>query len=92
MVASILREEFNRNVMTKGAGLLVKPVLNAIKYRLDHRRYNGASLLGLRGAVVKSHGRTDYIGFKHAIDVAIEEVRKNLVAQIQKVSQQASIV
>ncbi len=84
MIMSVLKEEFNRNVVTKGSGLLVKPVLNAIKYRLDHRRYNGASLLGLRAAVVKSHGRTDHIGFKHAVEVAIEEVRKDMVTQIQK--------
>lgn len=90
MIVSILKEEFSRNVITKSAGLLAKPVLNAIQYRLDHRRYNGASLLGLRGAVVKSHGRTDYIGFQHAIEVAIEEVRADLVAQIQHASQRAS--
>ena len=92
MIISVLKEEFNRNAITKGAGLLATPVLNAIKYRLDHRRYNGASLLGLRGTVVKSHGRTDYIGFKHAIEVAIEEVRKDLVTQIQNISQNTSIV
>lgn len=86
MIISVLKEEFSRNVVTTGVGLLAKPVLNAIKYRLDYRRYNGASLLGLRGAVVKSHGRADYIGFKYAIEVAIKEVRKDLVIQIQNVS------
>ncbi|WP_423910616.1 phosphate acyltransferase PlsX [Candidatus Spongiihabitans sp.] len=83
MIMSVLKEEFSRNVVAKGSGLLAKPVLNAIKRRLDHRRYNGASLLGLRGAVVKSHGGTDHIGFKFAIEVAIEETRKGLVNQIE---------
>lgn len=83
MIMSVLKEEFNRNVVAKGAGLLAKPVLNAIKRRLDYRRYNGASLLGLRGAVVKSHGGTDHIGFKFAIKAAIEETRKGLVNQIE---------
>lgn len=83
MIMSVLKEEFNRNVTAKSAGLLARPVLNAIKRRMDHRRYNGASLLGLRGAVVKSHGGTDHIGFKFAIEVAIEETRKGLVKQIE---------
>ena len=82
MIMGIIKEEFNKNVKTKGAGLLAKPVLNAIKDRLDHRRYNGASLLGLNGTVVKSHGGTDHIGFEHAIQVAIEEIRNGLVGLI----------
>jgi glycerol-3-phosphate acyltransferase PlsX len=77
MIMSVLKDEFSKNAFTK------KPVLNAIKQRLDHRRYNGASLLGLQGTVVKSHGGTDHIGFKHAIEVAIEETRNSLVNQIQ---------
>ena len=62
---------------------MAKPVLNAIRNRLDHRHYNGASLLGLKGTVVKSHGGTDNIGFRYAIEVAIEETRNDLVNQIQ---------
>lgn len=83
MITEILKEEFNRNIFTKGSGLVSKPVLSAIKKRLDHRRYNGASFLGLKGTVVKSHGGTDHIGFKHAIEVAIEEAQKDLVNKIQ---------
>jgi glycerol-3-phosphate acyltransferase PlsX len=83
MIMSTLKEEFNRSVLTKTAGLVAKPVLNSIKTRLDHRRYNGASLLGLRGTVVKSHGGVDSLGFQHAIEVALEEARKNLVTQIE---------
>jgi glycerol-3-phosphate acyltransferase PlsX len=83
MIMSVLKDEFSKNAFTKSTALLSKPVLNAIKQRLDHRRYNGASLLGLQGTVVKSHGGTDHIGFKHAIEVAIEETRNSLVNQIQ---------
>ncbi len=87
MIMSVLKEEFKRNTLTKSAGLISKPVLGAIKQRLDHRRYNGASFLGLTGTVVKSHGGTDEIGFRHAIEVAIEEVEKDLIAQIEKALQ-----
>lgn len=83
MIMSVMKEEFTRNVFTKGAGILATPGLRSIKRRLDHRRFNGASLLGLQGTVVKSHGGTDSIGFRHAIEVAIEEVENNLVKQIQ---------
>ncbi len=83
MIMSVIKEEFTRNIVTRGAGLLATPGLKAVKTRLDHRRFNGASFLGLRGTVVKSHGGTDRLGFRHAIEVAIEEVENNLVEQIQ---------
>jgi len=83
MIMGVVKEEFTRNMISKTAGLVARPVLNSIKTRLDHRRYNGASLLGLRGSVVKSHGGSDAIGFQHAIEVALEEVRQDLVAQIE---------
>lgn len=83
MIMGTLKEEFTRSLSSKMCGLFARPVLNSVKARLDHRRYNGASLLGLRGTVVKSHGGTDHVGFRHAIEVAIEEVRKNLVSEIE---------
>lgn len=83
MIMTVMKDEFMKNALTKLSGLAAKPVINSIKHRLDHRRYNGASLLGLNGTVVKSHGGTDALGFKHAVSVAIEEVEKNLVNQIQ---------
>lgn len=82
MFMGVLREEYSRNLTSKAAALAARPVLDRVKTRLDPRRYNGASLVGLRGAVVKSHGSTDRVGFRHAVGVAVEEVRKNLVAQI----------
>jgi glycerol-3-phosphate acyltransferase PlsX len=82
MLATYLREEFGRNVLTKLAGLIALPVLNAFKRRVDHRRYNGASLLGLRGIVIKSHGSADAFAFGFAIDHAVEEVRTGVLGHI----------
>lgn len=82
MLAQILREEFSRGWSRKLMYLLASPVINAFKHRVDKRRYNGGSLLGLRGIVVKSHGSADAYGFQHAIEVAIKEVRRNVVEHI----------
>jgi glycerol-3-phosphate acyltransferase PlsX len=82
MLATYLREEFGRNVFSRLAGLLALPVINAFKNRVDHRRYNGASLLGLRGIVVKSHGSADAFAFGFAIRRAIEEARTGVLAHI----------
>ena len=71
MLAAYLREEFSRNLLTKLAGLVALPVINAFKRRVDHRRYNGASLLGLRGIVIKSHGSADAFAFAFAIRRAV---------------------
>ena len=82
MLATYLREEFSRNLLTQLAGLLAMPVLNAFKKRVDHRRYNGASLLGLRGVVIKSHGSADVYAYGFAIGHAINEVRSGVLAHI----------
>lgn len=82
MVRHFLRQEFSRNPLTKLAGLLALPVLNAFKARVDHRRYNGASLLGLRGVVVKSHGSADAFAFRHALEQAAEAARERLPEKI----------
>ena len=63
-------------------------VLKAFKNRLDPRRYNGASFLGLRGIVVKSHGGADSIAFYYALHVAIEEARSGV---LQRITQQLEI-
>ena len=75
MMGNFLREEYSRNVFTKLAALVSMPVLKAFKHRLDHRRYNGASFLGLKGIVVKSHGSADVYAFCCAIERAAEEAR-----------------
>jgi phosphate acyltransferase len=82
MLATYLREEFNRSIFTKLAGLVAMPVINAFKKRVDHRRYNGASLLGLRGIVIKSHGSADAYAFGFAISHAVEEVRTGVLGHI----------
>ncbi len=84
MLATFLRQEFKRNILTQLAGLIAYPVLSAFKKRLDHRRYNGASLLGLKGVVVKSHGSADSFAFQFAIERAVEEVRNGVLRRINE--------
>ncbi|HKU45263.1 MAG TPA: phosphate acyltransferase PlsX [Burkholderiales bacterium] len=82
LMTSTLREEFSRNPLTRLAALLSMPVLKAFKKRLDPRRYNGASLLGLRGIVIKSHGSADVYAFRQALQAAVEEVRNEVPQRI----------
>ncbi len=82
MTGKFLTREFKRNWFTKIMALGAMPVLNAFKKRLDPRLYNGASFLGLRGVVVKSHGGADSVAFNHAIHVAIEEARSGVLHRI----------
>lgn len=84
MMGKFLSQEFKRNWLTKGMAICAIPVLKAFKRRLDPRRYNGASFLGLRGIVVKSHGGADQIGFQSAIHVAVDEARSGVLARITK--------
>ena len=67
MLAGFIREEFTRNLGSKVIAMLALPVLNRFRRRVDHRRYNGAALLGLRGVVIKSHGSSDAYGFECAL-------------------------
>jgi glycerol-3-phosphate acyltransferase PlsX len=82
MITTFLREAFQRNLLTKFVGLLAKPVLNSFKARVDPRRYNGASLLGLRGIVFKSHGSADAFAFFCALERAAEAARNQLPDRI----------
>ncbi|CAH1209457.1 putative phosphate acyltransferase [Candidatus Nitrotoga sp. BS] len=84
MLGGFLREEFNRNWFTKLTGLIATPVLKAFKRRVDHRRYNGASLLGLKGIVLKSHGSADAFAFFCAIERAAEEARGGMLHHISE--------
>ena len=83
MMAETMREEFSRHLFTRLAALIALPVLSAVRARLDHRRYNGASLLGLRGIVIKSHGSADAFAFGQALERAVEEVRNNVPQRIE---------
>ena len=82
MVSTFMREEFSRNLLTRIAGMVAMPVLKAFKARLDPGRYNGASLLGLKGIVVKSHGSADAFAFRHALKRAAEAARQRLPEKI----------
>ena len=90
MIGDFLRAEFSRNVLTRLAAVVAYPVLSAFKKRVDHRRYNGAALLGLRGLVFKSHGSADQVAFEHALARAYDAARNNLLdgvrARITRVS------
>ncbi len=82
MISGHMREAFGRNIFTRLAALVSLPVLKSIKHRFDPRRYNGASLLGLHGIVVKSHGGADAYAFGHAIDTALHEVEQAVPSRI----------
>jgi glycerol-3-phosphate acyltransferase PlsX len=84
MIARMMREEFNRSIFTRIAGLLAWPVLNRFKKRADPRRYNGASMLGLDGIVIKSHGGTDVLGYANAIEIALLEIEKAVPEHIRE--------
>lgn len=84
LLGGSLRDEFGKNLLTRFLGLLALPVLRAFKNRFDPRRYNGASLVGLRGIVVKSHGNADQTSFANAIRVAMLEVEKGVPDRIDE--------
>lgn len=82
MFASFIKQEFTRNILTKMVALVAMPVLNHFKKRVDHRRYNGAALLGLRGLVFKSHGSADAFAFEHALNRAYDAARHRLLDRV----------
>lgn len=82
MLAGFIREEFTRGLLAKAAALVAYPVLSRFKRRVDHRRYNGASLVGLRGIVIKSHGSSDAYGFEQAVRRGYDAARNGLLRRI----------
>jgi glycerol-3-phosphate acyltransferase PlsX len=82
LILNTMREEFSRSTLRKVGYLAARPALNALRTRIDPRRYNGASMVGLNGVVIKSHGGTDLFGFQRAIEVAVIEARNGVPAQI----------
>ena len=84
MIVGFLRQEFKRNPWNRLAALTAKPVLNAMRARMDPAKYNGASLLGLRGIVIKSHGSADARAFGFALERAVDEVRNDVPQRIAK--------
>ena len=83
MIGGFLKAEFSRNLLTKLAAVAASSVLSALKRRIDHRRYNGVALLGLRGLVFKSHGSADKLAFSHALARAYDAVQNNLLERVQ---------
>ncbi|MCW8827987.1 MAG: phosphate acyltransferase PlsX [Gammaproteobacteria bacterium] len=84
MISYYMKQEFKRNILTRLAGLVALPVLRAFRRRIDPRAYNGASLVGLRGIVIKSHGSADAFSYSNAIKEAMLEVEKNVPGKIQQ--------
>jgi len=84
LISYYMKEEFKRGLYNKLAGLVALPVLKAFKKRIDPGAYNGASLLGLKGIVIKSHGGADVNAYTNAIEIAVLEVQKSVPQQIQQ--------
>jgi glycerol-3-phosphate acyltransferase PlsX len=84
MIAVKLKETFSRNLLTKLVGLVAYPVLKLFKDTIDPRLYNGASFIGLRGLVIKSHGGADALAFETAIHLAEVEVEKDVIRKISE--------
>jgi glycerol-3-phosphate acyltransferase PlsX len=82
MMGDFIKEAYTQNWFTKFAAFVSYPVIKAFRKRLDHRRYNGAAFLGLRGVVVKSHGSADAYSFSKALERAASEVQHGLLGAI----------
>lgn len=82
MIGQFLAEEFKRTLLSKASALVALPALNRFKDRVDHRRYNGASLIGLRGIVMKSHGSADRLAFSCALGRAYDEAASGVLGRI----------
>ncbi|OUV03945.1 MAG: phosphate acyltransferase [Betaproteobacteria bacterium TMED82] len=85
MIRNILKEEFNRNLITKILSFCAFPVLKKFSQRLDHRRYNGAALLGLNGIIFKSHGSADRLAFRCAIERAVDAASNQVNDRIKNI-------
>lgn len=84
MISFYLKEAFKKNLLTKMVAVLAYPVLKAFKEKVDPRRYNGASFLGLKKIVVKSHGGADAFSYYFAIAQARMEVQVDIPSLIEK--------
>ena len=82
-ISETLKNSFTHNIFTKITGIFAYPVLSDFKDRVDHRRYNGAALLGLNGIVFKSHGSADDVAFGTALDRAYDAAHHNLLERVR---------
>ena len=84
MIIKLLKSEFSKSIYSKLLGLFIKPILSKVSGYVDPRKYNGGSLLGLRGVVIKSHGGAKKEAFMSAIKNAMIEAEKNVPSQINE--------
>ena len=84
MFGAFLKQEFSRSPLSKLMALVAMPVLKRFKQRVDHRQYNGAPLLGLRGVVLKSHGSADVVAFANALARAADAASNRLIERISE--------
>ena len=84
MLSKIIKEEFGRSAFTKLIAVLAWPVLSRLRSRVDHRRYSGAALLGLRGIVIKSHGSADAYAFGWAIKRGYDAVKNGVQERLAR--------
>lgn len=87
-IRDVIYQSFKRNFLTKILAIVAWPVLASLRTKLNPAKYNGASLVGLNGIVIKSHGGTTRLGFECAINRAMEEVKQNVTSKIQKIVSQ----
>ena len=83
MIGGFLREEFSSSIWRKLAAIVAYPVLSSFKKRVDHRRYNGAALLGLQGLVFKSHGSADAFAFEQALVRAYDAAHRGMLDNVR---------
>ena len=84
MISGFLKKSFSVNIFTKIAGIVAYPALSCFKKLVDHRRHNGAALLGLRGLVFKSHGSADALAFEVALSRAYDAAHHQLLARVER--------
>lgn len=82
LITKFLKEEFSANFLHKLAAIAAYPALKNLGKRIDPRRYNGATLVGLKGVVVKSHGGADVFAFTNALKRAYAEVEHGVLDKI----------
>jgi glycerol-3-phosphate acyltransferase PlsX len=88
LLGRLLSRSFKQNWLTRISGLAALPIINRFRRTYDPRQYNGASLLGLRGIVIKSHGGADRLSFKNAIRIAEKEIHSNVP---ERIAQQVAV-
>lgn len=84
LLLHFIKQGFAQNLLTKSIALLAKPILKSVQQKMDPDRYNGASLLGLQGVVIKSHGHANQRAYTYAIERALQEAENNIPIKIQE--------